>query len=404
MFLDVTVRRNPGLISTAVRLHREGRLPSNCYVIDLDKVRRNGHLLKERARELGLRWYFMSKQIGRDPMVLSAVVDPGSKQVVAVDVQEAQQIHRHGIGLGHVGHLSQIPSSEVRSVLEMEPEVVTVFGRPQARALSQALGPGQEQQVLLRVWSEGDFFFHRHRGGIPEEDIASAAKAIGGMPGLRIAGLTSFPCLSYDGPGRPQVTPNLATLLRSAERLRAAGVDVQQLNAPGNTSVETMELLASAGATHVEPGHALTGTTIWHAFEDLTEFPSMIYLTEVSHLHSGRAFVLGGGFYLDQVTPSGMPTPCLIGADPGAVFDRRGWLEVDSSSGGIDYYGIVRPEDGKAEVGDSVVFAFRAQVFATRAYVAVLTGADSEEPRVLSVLDRGHQPVPGFSVEHWRDG
>ena len=39
MFLDVLRRRNPGFIEAAMRLHQEGRLPANAYVLDLDAVR-----------------------------------------------------------------------------------------------------------------------------------------------------------------------------------------------------------------------------------------------------------------------------------------------------------------------------------------------------------------------------
>ena len=66
---------------------------------------------------------------------------------------------------------------------------------------------------------------------------------------------------------------------------------------------------------------------------------------------------------------------------------------------GIDYYGVVAPENGRPAVGDTVVFAFRAQVFATRAYVAVLAGLGSGTPRVVSVLDRSLRPFPGFPLE-----
>jgi len=396
VFLDTALQRNPALITTAVCLHREARLPSNCYVIDLDTVTANATLLKDRARSLGLRWYFMSKQFGRDPTVLRAIIDPGSRQVVAVEAQEARQLHAQRIPIGHVGHLGQVPFADMAAVLAMEPEVMTVFGSAQAAVAGKALGPGKSQAVLLRVWAEGDIFFPLHRGGIPEHDVLHAAEAIQAVPGIRVAGVTSFPCLSYSGAGRPRLTTNMVTIMRSAERLRQSGFEIEQINAPGNTSVEAMEAVARAGATHVEPGHALTGTTVWHAVEELPERPAMIYLSEVAHLHNGRAFVLGGGLYLDQVTPPEQPTRCLFGTSAEALLQHRGRLEQGADLRGIDYYGVVVPEDGQVQVGDSVVFAFRAQVFATRAYVALLAGLESRRPWVVSVLDRSLRPVPGF--------
>jgi hypothetical protein len=52
----------------------------------------------------------------------------------------------------------------------------------------------------------------------------------------------------------------------AARRLRASGVGITQVNAPGTTSAGTMGVLAKAGATHAEPGNALHGTTPLHLF------------------------------------------------------------------------------------------------------------------------------------------
>ena len=38
MFLDSLRRRNPDFIEAAMRLHQEGRIPANAYVLDLDTV------------------------------------------------------------------------------------------------------------------------------------------------------------------------------------------------------------------------------------------------------------------------------------------------------------------------------------------------------------------------------
>ena len=89
---------------------------------------------------------------------------------------------------------------------------------------------------------------------------------IGGLPGVRFAGLTTFPALLYDPTsGGARVTPNMATLAKAAETAqRHLGGDDQnaiQINAPGTTSTAVLAQLAEAGATQVEPGHGLTGTT-----------------------------------------------------------------------------------------------------------------------------------------------
>jgi hypothetical protein len=51
------------------------------------------------------------------------------------------------------------------------------------------------------------------------------------------------------------------------------------------------------GATHGEPGHALTGTTYLHAHSRQPEIPAMVYVTEISHLEGNQAYAFGGGTY-----------------------------------------------------------------------------------------------------------
>ena len=58
MFLEVLRRRNPGFVEAAIALHREGRLPANSYVLDLDAVEANARALTGGggpARGQGLR-------------------------------------------------------------------------------------------------------------------------------------------------------------------------------------------------------------------------------------------------------------------------------------------------------------------------------------------------------------
>ena len=70
MFLDVLRRRNPGFIEAAMRLHQEGRLPANAYVLDLDAVEANARLIKTEADRLGLKVFAMTKQVGRVEFLL----------------------------------------------------------------------------------------------------------------------------------------------------------------------------------------------------------------------------------------------------------------------------------------------------------------------------------------------
>lgn len=76
-----------------------------------------------------------------------------------------------------------------------------------------------------------------------------------------------------------------------------------------------LEGLARDGATQVEPGHGLTGTTPLHAVADLAEEPAIAYVSEVSHLWNGKAYVFGGG---------STSTPSLERVPPGLWWLLRG--------------------------------------------------------------------------------
>ncbi|MCW2736853.1 alanine racemase [Nocardioides sp.] len=386
MFLDVTRRRNPLLIEAAVDLHRAGRIPSNCYVIDIDTVAANARTVSTAANAHGLVSYQMTKQFGRNPLVAQAVARNGIERVVAVEFEEARLLHSRGLLIGHLGHLTQVPVGEMRLALEMQPQFITVFGLEQAEQLSRAaVELGVEQSVLLRVHRDGDTYYAAQRGGVPTERIVEVASHVQDLPGIEVAGVTSFPCVLFnEGTGAFELTSNVATMSDALGRLRDAGLDVSVLNAPSASSSATVGMLADAGATHVEPGSCLTGQTPLHAVSDEPEVPAMIYVSEVTHDLGDTVFTLGGGFY-----PRSRAAKALI-FGRGSHHPVEARVELDPPEA-IDYYGNLRVDasDRRAvHVGDTVVYAFRAQVFVSRCFVAVIEGADST-PSVVGVFDRG---------------
>jgi predicted amino acid racemase len=154
-----------------------------------------------------------------------------------------------------------------------------------------------------------------------------------------------------------------------------------------------LKALAEAGATQVEPGHGLTGTTPLHALEDLPELPAVIYLTEVSHLHQGEAYCFGGGLYIDPVFPE-YQVRAVVAREPTSA--ERTLRNVDiPPPAAIDYYGMIDVSSGRdpIDVGDTVVFGFRPQAFVTRAYTVGISGLAGEAPRVEQVHDAFGRPV-----------
>ena len=383
MFLPAVLERNPNLISAAVELHQQGLMPPNSFVIDVDTVAENAAKIRQAADKLGLALYFTTKQVGFNPLVARRVVEAGIPKAIAIDTQEAFALSRHNVPIGHLGHLVQIPRQLISPMLALEPEVVTVFGVEKARQISQAAErDGRQVALLLRVIAEGDFLFPGQPGGFCLDTLAADVLAIRDLPNIRIVGVTSFPCLELDAATHTLVpTRNFHTIVRAAHLLRSQmGIDIQQINAPGNTCVASLETLARTGATHGEPGHALTGTTYLHADGRQAETPAMVYVSEVTHLAQNGACAVGGGLYRRSKV-----NDALVGCDP-ARMARTEALPLDPTA--IDYYVTLNmPAGQRVNVGDSVVFASRSQAFITRSYVAVLANVPDGHPRLLGLFD-----------------
>ena len=394
MFLDLIRRRNPTLIEQSIALHQSGRLPANTYVIDLDAVEANARLIAAAAEKHGLNVYAMTKQMGRNASFCRAVMRGGVGKAVAVDVECARATHRAGMQLGHVGHLVQVPRAEADAAASMKPEHWTVFNMEKATEAAAANKKlGQTQGLLARIVAEGDRFYRGHEGGFPAADIVAVADRLDALHGGRFAGITTFPALLFDdATGKVKPTPNLATLERAAKALAKAGRSGIEINTPGTTSSAVLEALAAAGATQVEPGHGLTGTTPLHVIEDLPERPAVVYLSEVSHLHGGEAFCFGGGLYIDPVFAA-YQVKAFVSRDPTSAISALAPVEIPAPSA-IDYYGMIDATGPvKPRVGDSVVFGFRPQAFVTRAHVVGLRGLSTGKPAVETIHDALGRPA-----------
>ena len=387
MFLNRLFQRNPEFIQSAIELHQAGLLPSNSYVLDLDTMQKNAALMAAEGKRLGLKVFPMTKQIGRNPYALVYLAKEGLNAFVAVDMSGALPIHKNGYDIGHLGHLVQIPKAEVETAAAMKPYYWTVFNRENAQAAAGAAQKiGQKQPFLARIFAEGDTFYMGHEGGFHAEEILEVAEYLDGLPGGIFSGITTFPALLYNPETKKvEKTPNMSTLEQTVSKLKKAGREEIEVNAPGTTSTKVMSLLADAGATQVEPGHGLTGTTPLHAVEDLPETPAILYLSEISHKYSGKPYCFGGGLYIDPVFPE-YDVRALIGNTPKTAFRQQLSVTIPPANA-IDYYGIVSEEGSQnVMVGDSVVFGFRPQAFVTRAYVSAVSGINNEQPKVEGVF------------------
>lgn len=392
MFLNSIIRRNPQLVKSVVELHQLGKLPSNSYVLDIDTIYHNAKLLYDEAQKYDLKVFAMTKQIGRNPIALKAIKKAGIEACVTVDMNDARPVYDTGLKVGHLGHLVQVPHHETNAGLSFEPMYWTVFSYEKAMAISKAHQGSKPQKILARIYDEEDTYYKGHEGGFMAKDIVAVREKINQMPGLEFAGITSFPTQLFDEASKKVLsTPNLSTLIEAGKKLKEAGMENIEINAPGTTSSNLFKGLKENGVTQVEPGNSITGTVPSNAFEDLKEIPAMVYVSEVSHQYKDKAYCYGGGMYIDPVF-SDYDVQALVGTNKDNIFNKVKCDIPDPSA--IDYYGILdSPMHKKVKQGDTVIFAFRAQTFVTRAYMVAVSGIQSGNPIIEGIHSVDGRPV-----------
>ncbi len=389
MFIEALKAQNPALIEATRKLWQQGKVAPDTYVIDVDRVIENGRRLLEAAQRHGITLYLMTKQLGRNPWLANRLIEIGFQGAVAVDFKEARTLRNAGVPVLHVGHLVQVPAQQVEATVSQPMEVVTVFSLDKARALSAAaLQAGRVQPVMLKIFDQKDHLYPGQEAGFALDELDDVVAELRTLPGVKLTGLTHFPCLLWDEARRKTLpTANLQTLLQARDKLHSLGVEIEQLNAPSASSCSTIPLLAEYGVTHAEPGHALTGTMPSNQFGGQPEHIAMLYLTEVSHHFRGDSYCFGGGFYR-----RGHAKNALVYPESGAGPQPTHLLSMDDSS--IDYHiGI----SGIFPVGSPVVMCFRTQIFVTRSDVALVSGISCGQPVLEELYDSLGNPIPGGS-------
>lgn len=300
-----------------------------------------------------------------------------------MDFREARCLANNGVPLRHLGHLVQIPDGEIESALRCRPEVITVFSFEKARRIAEcARRLGMRQRLLLKVCQTGDIVYPGQEGGFLPDELVDVAARIAALGGVEIVGVTNFPCaLASATAGESLTTPNFTTLVNAAKTLRAAGFPIEQVNAPSANSCNTIPALARGGATHIEPGHAFTGTIPANEYGDQPERIAMLYLSEVSHNAGSNSLCFGGGYYR-----RGRLRNALVFAGDTPSETRTLPFQSDN----IDYYlGL----EGNFAVGSPVIMCFRTQIFVTRSDVALIQGISAGRPTLAGLYDSLGNPI-----------
>ena len=376
MFLDVTRRRNPHLIEAAKDLHKSGQILPDTYVLDLDVIAENAALLKNTADLAGITLFYMTKQIGRNPLAAEAIRTAGIDGAVVVDYKEARTMMAHNMPIGNIGHLVQIPRNFLETALRYGPEFVTVYSLEMLQDIEHICkAQGLRQKILIRVVGDKDTTYEGQHGGFRLADLPNVAKMR--FEAISIAGFTSFPCFLVGDNQQVVPTQNAEIMKTAKELFWEYGVQAKEMNMPSATCCETIPLIKQLGGTQGEPGHAFTGTTPLHAIRDMPERPALVYVSEISHSFDGISYFYGGGYYR-----RGHFRDILV---------HDGKEEIISSvrpfsAEHIDYY---LETEGNHAIGATVLGAFRTQIFTTRSDVAIVSGIQSGKPRLEGIFDSG---------------
>jgi predicted amino acid racemase len=388
MFLEKVLQKNPDLIRYSIELHQSGRILPDTYVIDLDAVADNAQSMLSEANRYGVKLFFMTKQLGRNPIVSKELVRLGYEGAVAVDFKEAITLADNGIPIAHIGHLVQVPTGLIDRVIQMQPGFITVYSVEKAREINEACRKaGVRQDLLLRIIDRDDVIYNAQYGGFWFDDLENSMKELLKLSHVNVAGVTSFPCFLYQAQAGDIPTHNAETLKRAVRLLdEKFGIKIKHVNMPSATCTHSIRILHENGGTQGEPGHGLLGSTPMHADHELIERPAMVYVSEISHQLDDSSFCYGGGFYnrsqINEALVTGSPEQYRFGKVHSPPLDA------------IDYHIEL---EGKYAVGDSVIMAFRTQVFVTRSEVAIVKGLSEGNPQLMGIFDSQGRPLKEFA-------
>ncbi len=379
MFLKQTLKRNPELIKASFELHQSGRIQPDSYMIDVDTFLDNAAFMLKEAKKKEIRLFFMLKQTGRNPYLARKLVELGYEGAVVVDYKEAKVMMDHQIPIANVGHLVQIPTALVEEIVAYRPQMITVYSEEKISQIHQAAKKlGLSQEIILRVTSDSDIIYSGQTAGFHIEALKDLAERVKTQyPCVRIAGVTSFPCFLYEETAHDLIpTNNVDTVIHAAKILNECGIQVTIVNTPSGSCTYALSKIREMGGNCAEPGHGLTGTTPMHAYHMLEEVPCVTYVSEISHIFKGQAYCYGGGYYRRSHVKY-----ALVGTS----FDNYTEMGViPPSDESIDYhFGLTK----EGTVGDTVVMAFRYQIFVTRSDVVLLEGLKNNKPQIVGIYD-----------------
>jgi len=377
MFLKQLEKQNPELIDFAFKLHKTGEILPDTYVIDLDMLHENTAKMVAEANKYGIELLYMTKQLGRNPIVAKEIQSAGIENAVVVDFREAEVFMENNLKLGNVGHLVQTPKALLKKIVEYGTKYFTMYSLENAIDLNEAArSVGKVQKVILKIQDTKDDIYPGQVGGFTLDELNTQLLELKKLSNIKMVGLTTFPAILFDEKTHSyHSTSNMETVEKAKKLFEKYDVDCSVISLPSATATKSIKLIKELGGTEGEPGHSLTGTTPMHATENCPEKPAYCYVSEISHSYGDHSFIYGGGYYR-----RGHLKNAII--QDGNEVKTAEVLPLDNSS--IDYYLELNK---KFKSGLPVIMSTRTQMFVTRSTVALVRGLHSGSPKLVGLYD-----------------
>lgn len=362
------LKKNKEFIDTTLELYNKGKILPDSYCIDVDMFLENANKILNEAKKYNINLYYMLKQVGRNPYLGKKLEKLGYKGAVCVDFREVEMAMKNNLTLCNVGHLVQIPKNMLVKVINYGVKVITVYSFSMIEEISKvAESLNKVQDIMLRIIEKDSEIYPGQEAGFSLEEIKKILPKIFKLRGVRLNGLTSFPCFLYSEENNEVVkTNNLDALLNVKKYLEDKDVKIEHINLPSVTTIENIKLIYEYGGTEAEPGHAFTGTTPINVGESI-EVPAYLYISEISHNFRNKSYFYGGGYY-----PRGHMKHGYI---ENKIVDVNEFNPLN-----IDYYLSL---NGTYNIFTPIIFCFRTQMFVTRSDVVLIKGVHKGNVEII---------------------
>ena len=326
-------------------------LDTPATLIDLDRLEKNIGEWQAHTDKCGVKFrpHIKTHKI---PEIARMQIAAGARGIVSAKVSEAEPFATAGIediciAYPVVGEMKWQRLAELAK--RIRSLTVNCDSEEAARGLSKAAA---KTGVTINIQIDIDSGLHR--GGIPWEDAAAVerlATVIGSVPGLRLAGITTYRSGGF--PGAPSAKDaghaEGRLLVEVANHLRGAGVEVSEVSAG---STPTGRWVAEVpGVTEVRAGNYVFNDLMQldHGIASEDQLALSVLCTVASKTGGGR-LTIDGGTKTFSGDAGGIGTGRAVPAAIARAVDRR--IFVDRLN---EEHGMARTE-GDVKLGEKIRF------------------------------------------------